>query len=511
MSRLRYALWPVGLAFGVAAEWIGRPGLIGLDAAAGFSLVALGLAARAPRPRSRALLIMAAAGFAWFLGSLWSPAVYLHRGPLAHLLLSYPRGRLSSRLERLAVGGAYGYAAAYPVARNNYATIAFALVLIALAARRHALSGGPERRARLTALTAATAFGLVLVLAAATRIHGLGPERAMLFAYDLFVFLIAVGLFADLLWGRWAQATVTGLVVDLGDPVGAGPLRDRLARTLGDPTLVVAYRLSGKTGYVDEAGRPVELPAPGSGQAMTPIDEEGGRVAVLVHDAAVLNDPELASAVASATRLAISNARLQAEVLARVAEVEASRRRIVKAEDEQRRRLEQELRYGAQRRLARVAELVMDVDSDLDRELVDAQAELEEFARGIHPATLTDHGLAAALCELVERSPLPTEIAAPSKRSPAPIEAAAYFVCSEALANIAKYGNASRVRISVTREAERLIVEVVDDGVGGADPSGGSGLRGLADRVEALGGLLRVESPPGRGTRLVAELPVERH
>jgi signal transduction histidine kinase len=510
MSRLRHALWPAGLAFGVAAEWIGRPELIGLDAAAGFSLIFLGLAAWAQRPQSRAGAIMTAAGFAWFLGTLWSPAVYLNRGPLAHLLLSYPQGRLSSRLERLAVGAAYAYAAAYPVAGSNYATIAFALALIALATHRYVISRGPERRACLTALTAATAFGLVLILGATTRIDGLSAERAVLFAYDLVVLLIAVGLFADLLWGPWAQATVTRLVVDLGDTVSAGPLRNRLARTLGDPTLVVAYRLPEATGYVDEAGRPVELPATGGERTVTPIDQDGARVAVLVHDSAVLNDPELISAVAAATRLAISNARLQTEVRVRVDEVDASRRRIVAAGDEQRRRLERELRQGAQRRLARVAELLMDVDPELERQLVEAQAELGEFGRGTYPATLTEYGLGAALRELAERSPFPVELVVSSKRSRGPVEAAAYFVCSEGLANVAKYASASRVRIRVAREDERLIVEVADDGVGGADPSVGSGLRGLADRVEALGGRLGVESPLGRGTRLLAELPVQK-
>jgi signal transduction histidine kinase len=461
----------------------------------------------AQRPQNRLGPIMAAAGFAWFLGTLWSPAVYLHRGPLAHLLLAYPRGRLSSRLDWAAIVAGYAYAAAFPVAGNNYATIAFALGLIAFALRRYMISGGPERRARLTALTAVATFGLVLTLGAATRIDGLNGMRAVLFAYDLVVLLIAVGLFADLLRGRWTQATVTGLVVDLGDPVGTGPLRDRLARTLGDPTLVVAYRLPDQAGYVDEAGRPVELPPPGGGRAVTPIEEDGTRVAVLVHDTAVLDDPALTSAVAAATRLAISNARLQADVLARVAEVEASRRRIIEAGDEQRRRLERELREGAQSRLARVAELVRDVDPALERQLVDTQAELGEFGRGIHPATLTEHGLAAALRELAERSPLPVEIVAPSERSPASIEAAAYFVCSEAVANVAKHGKASRVRIRVAREDKRLTVEVVDDGVGGADPSVGSGLRGLADRVEALGGRFGLTSPLDKGTSLVAEFP----
>jgi signal transduction histidine kinase len=223
---------------------------------------------------------------------------------------------------------------------------------------------------------------------------------------------------------------------------------------------------------------------------------------------AVLDDPGLISAVASAARLAVSNAQLQAEVRDRVAEVEASRRRIVEAADTQRRRLEQELRAGAEQRLARVAELVSDVDPELERQLEEAQAELRTFASGIRPATLSEEGLAAAVRELGERAPVLVEIDAMSERFPAPVEAAAYFVCSEALANVAKYGNASRVGIRIAREDTRLTVEVVDDGVGGADPSEGSGLRGLADRVDALGGRFQIESPEGHGTRLVAVLTV---
>ena len=246
MRWLRYALWPAGLAFGVAAEWVGRPDLIALDAAAGFALVFLGLVAWSRRPGSRAGPIMSAAGLAWFLGTLWAPAVFLHRGPLAQLLISYPGGRLSSRLLRVGAGAAYAYAAADVVAGNNYATIIFALGLVALSARRYVGATGTERRARLASLTAAAAFGLVLVAGAIVRLAGFGSDRAMLAWYDLTVCLIAIGLAADLFWGRWARGAVTGLVVDLGEPAAGGVLRDRLARTLGDPTLVVGYWLPGQ-------------------------------------------------------------------------------------------------------------------------------------------------------------------------------------------------------------------------------------------------------------------------
>src|SRR5690242_16554117 len=237
MRWLRYTLWPAGLAFGVAAERAGQPQFLAVDAAAGFALLFLGLVVWSRRPRSGVGPIMSAAGLAWFLGTLWAPAVFLVRGPLAHLLISYPGGRLSSRLERVAVGAAYVYAAADVVAGNSYATIVFAVGLVALSARGYLAAAGPARRARFAPLAAAAAFGLVLVLSAITRLASAGAGWVALLAYDLTVCLMAVGLSADMLWGRWAQAAVTGLVVDLGEPATGGVLRDRLARALGDPTL----------------------------------------------------------------------------------------------------------------------------------------------------------------------------------------------------------------------------------------------------------------------------------
>jgi signal transduction histidine kinase len=510
MRRLRFVLWPAGLVFGVAAEWVDRPPLIAFDGATGFALLFLGLVAWSRRPGSRAGAIMSAAGFAWFLGTLWPPAVVLHRAPLAQLLISYPSGKLSSRLQRVGTGLAYGYAAVDVVAGNDYATIIFALGVVALSAHRYLAVRGPERRARRAPLTAAVTFGLVLVVGAVTRLMGVGIDFVVLLMYDLTVCLIAIGLAADLWWGHWAQGAVTRLVVDLGEPATGGVLRDRLARALGDPTLVVGYWLPGRRLYVDDAGRPVTLPAAGAGRAVTPVERNGQGVAVLIHDLAVLDDPALLAAAGSAARLAVANARLQAEVSARVGEVEASRRRIVEASDEQRRRLERELRDGAERRLAHVAELIADGGgplADVRAALDTARAELREFARGMHPATLTERGLGASVRELAERSPTAVEVTVPATRFPPAVEAAAYFVCAESLTNVAKHAEASGVDIRITQEDGRLKVAIADNGVGGADPSRSSGLRGLRDRVEALGGSLVVESPPGGGTCVLAELP----
>jgi signal transduction histidine kinase len=321
--------------------------------------------------------------------------------------------------------------------------------------------------------------------------------------------LVAVGLFADLLWGRWTQAAITGLVVDLGEPEQAGTLQAKLARAVGDPSLVVAYRLPDSDGYVDEAGRPVDLSAAGVNRTVTWLRQGGQQIGALVHDAAVLDDPDLVGAAAAAAVVALANARLQAEIRARVAEVEASRRRIVEAGDAERRRLEGELQQGAERRLAHVGELLADRGpraADLQRELQAARAALAEFARGVHPRTLTEAGLAVALDELRERCPVPVQVSVPQRRLEPAVEAAVYYVCAEALTNVAKYAQASQAAINVQRRDDLVVVEIFDDGVGGADPARGSGLRGLADRVEALQGRLRIDSPPGGGTRLLAEL-----
>jgi signal transduction histidine kinase len=509
MRPLRLALWPATIALGVVAEWVGRPEAIALDAAAGFALCGFGLLAWTHRPDSRAGPIMAAGGVAWFVGTFGGWAVFLHRGPLAHLLGSYPSGALRTRVERVTIAAAYAYAAVYPLARNDYATLAYSAGVAALCTGRYVGTPDRERRARAVALAAALALGSVIATASLLRLTDGGNGHRLLWAYDLVVLLVALGLFVHLVWLQSSAAAVTGLVVDLGDPATATRLGDRLARALGDPTLAIAYALPDGDGYVDETGRRFVLPT-GGDRAITSIDEDGRRVAVLVHDAAVLDDPALVSAVSAATRLAMSNSVLQADVRARVAEVEASRRRIVESADAQRLKLEQELREGAERRLARVADVLSSESSlaDLAESVEAARRELRDWALGIHPGSLVDGGLTAALADLAERAHVDIEVTAPAERLPARVEAAAYFVCSEALTNVEKHAQASLVTIRLTREARTVVLRIEDDGVGGADSYRGSGLQGLADRVEALGGRFVVESPGGRGTRLLVQLPV---
>jgi signal transduction histidine kinase len=521
MRPLRLAVLTLGIAAGLVAEWAsydaGELGLTTADLAVGWILIGCGFVAWERRSDSRIGAIMSLAGFTWFLGTAFEQALYLHRGPFVHLLLSYPVGRMPTRLARAVVVAAYVDGAIAPLARNDRLTLALSGAVASASLWGFLQATGPARRAAGLPLAAAVAFSVVLAAGALGRLTGSDPD--LLWVYSFVIAIATVALVIDLLRARWAEAVVTGLVVDLGARQETATLRGKLARALGDPSLVVGYRLPATGILVDEAGRTVRLPSSGSGREVTSIAEGGDQIAVLIHDEALLADRELLESVAAAARFAVANAALQAEARSHADELEASRRRIVEAGDAQRRRLEQELRMGAERRLDRVAMLVAGarnaVESAdgasigaLETELDEARRELREFAQGVHPATLTERGLVPALALLAGRSTIPVAVEGTIERLPEPIEAALFFVCSEALANVAKHAAASRASIDLREEPGGVSVTVVDDGVGGANPGHGSGLRGLADRVEALGGRLSVESPPGGGTRIVGELPL---
>ena len=527
MRRSARLLWPAAVVLGVAAEW--NPYELDEvrhwlpDLVVGWTFLGCGLVAWSRRRESRTGLLLAATGVAWFAGNIAESLVYLHRGPLVHCVLAYPSGRLRSNVERAAVAAAYLAALAAPVGRSETATIALAVLVFGVAARGYRLAVGAERRARLYAVRAASALGLVLAAAAATRLalpDGAANE-AVLLAYEVALVAVAVGLLIGLLRAPWERVVVTDLVVELGD-VSSGTLRDALARALGDPTLRVGYWLAEAGAYVDGAGEQVELPEPGSPRAVTTVERDGRPLAVLIHDQAVLDDPGLVEGVAAAARLAAANAGLQAEVRVQIADLAASRRRLLEAGDEERRRLELRLREGAARRLEALGGLLAraqsapgsssgDLFGQAQRQLDRALDELHELALGLHPRELVEEGLERAVKGLADRSPVPVDLKVATGRVGAEAEATAYFLCSEALANVAKYASAMRVAIRITQTDGRLEIEVADDGVGGADPARGFGLRGLADRAETLGGSLHVDSPAGGGTRIEATIPLEPH
>jgi signal transduction histidine kinase len=527
----------------------------------GWSFVGTGLYARHRRPEYRFGDLMVLTGFAWFLqalaasnaslvftlgivvGALWG-AVFIHT------LVTFPTGRLETRAQGLVVGFTYAVLfliqaplalfsdeewvtgcerscprqlllvdrddTAADVALVTGTTLALALVaaVIAVLIARWRRASPPERRV----LGPVFLFGaLALVLFGA----GLGSQSTALLAAALVpVALVPYAFLAGLV--RTAVAGSQGvreLVTRLGATADPVEVRQAFADALGDPSISLAYRLPERDEWVGSSGLPIEI----GERAVTEIVHRGRLVAALVHDPVLLENPGLLRAVGSAAALSLENRRLSAELLARLAELRASRARIVQAGDTERRRLERNLHDGAQSRFVALAlDLRLararanddpEVANVLDRAIESLSRGLEELrdlARGIHPAILTDKGLQPALRALADRAPVAVEIDAPDRdeRLPEPIETTTYFPVAEALTNIAKYAHASRATVRVTSADGRVRVDVVDDGVGGANTSTGSGLRGLADRVAAVGGTLEVTSPPGRGTRVRATMPV---
>ena len=314
---------------------------------------------------------------------------------------------------------------------------------------------------------------------------------------------------------RRARGVVGNLVVQL-DRAGPSGAREALVRAIGDPTLELALWLPERGAWADEEGREVALPE-GRDRAVTFIGEQ---LAAIVHDPIFLDQPAMLEAAGSAARFALENERLQAALRSQLAELRESRARIVRAGDEERRRLERDLHDGAQQRLLGIGmalqllrsaggrEQIKGLLDETEAEVQSALHELRELARGIHPAVLTDHGLPAAVRTLAERAAIPVEVEACDDRFPGEVETAVYFIVAEALANVAKHAHASKASVKVERRNGNVVVEVSDDGIGGASlDNSGTGLRGLADRAGALDGRLRLDSPRGQGTRLVVEIP----
>jgi signal transduction histidine kinase len=537
----------------------------------GLLWIGTGLLAWYRRPESRTGALMALVGFAWLLdpvAELWSaPAAvvigYL-LGPVyivavAHLVLAYPSGRLPSKSLRVLVAGLYAtatlgqlpgllmahIASTYKQVDGQNPLLAHSIklssewpgalvegigvVLLALTVRamlrRLRFASGPRRRLLAPLIwPAAGMFGflaLVLVAAVLSLPHWVGTVGWV--GETLFFAAIPVSFLAFLLRTQASGVAAVGdMMATLQNATGRGELRDAMAQVLRDPSIEIAYWLPEQKKYVDAEGHPFELPQSDSRRAVAEIEHDGRPVAALVHDATLLDQPGLIQSVGAAAALALENERLDAELRARIEEVRASRVRLISAEEAARRRLERNLHDGPQQRLVALAlgmrtarsrlpdhpDTAAELIEACEKELTTTIDELRELARGIHPAVLSDRGLQPALESLCGRFPIPVELGElPPERLPANVESAAYLVISEALANIARYSRATHATVTVARRNGHALVEVRDDGVGGADPSRGNGLRGLVDRVGALDGSVELVSAPGEGTIVYAEIP----
>ena len=503
----------VGLT--VAVEIVGYHGQLLptiADGIVGATLLICGVLAWRLRSARGPGSLMLLAGGTWLLGTLIPAVLLLHRGPLVHLHISYPTGRLRRPIAIATVVIAYLTAIVEPLARNDWVTLGVAVLVCLAAVEVFARTSGPARKAGRPALAAALAFAGVLALGAIDRLAGWGAGLPMLLLYDAVVSIVVVVLLLDLLFGRWVDSTVADLVIGLGGEASAS-LQAQLRRAMGDPSVVVGYWDPERGRYLDDAGVEVQVQSDRTARAITYIDDNGDELAVLVHDNAVARDPALLAAVSAAARMAVTNVRLRAAIRDRATELTASRRRIVEEADRQRRDLERELAAGTVEQLAEVSRLLEDVEIDgvdeLRQEFEGARSELIDFAHGVRPAALTSGGLAAALPLLVNRSPVPVMLTVLPDRAHAAAEACIYFVCAEALTNVIKHASATQVEIAVSRKVDQVTASITDDGSGDVDPSSGTGLRGLADRVEALGGILTVTTgASGHGTIVVATVPI---
>jgi signal transduction histidine kinase len=583
-GRAKLILTSGAVVLSAAVAWVGldgqrsSPGEVALTLVTGWSFVASGLVAwrmcgspgcRSGRwPTNLIGPVMVVTGLlrlAPGLESAQNPVLFTIGDALepayvvgvVYLVLAFPEGRLAGTLERLLVGAAF--VAVLPLTvtwlalggthgpcndcRESLLVIAdvpdvytplhnvtlgggavVAVVSIGVLGRRWHLATPRLRFAIAPVLWVGAAVFVVIGVWLSEMVIR-DDHRAISDAlFGITLAFVPIAFLVGVARTRLARSAVADLVIELGSTPPPGELLEALARALRDPSLKVAYWLPDTERYVDALGRTVSLPKATTERGVTMVEHGGRRVAALIHDPALHQDQRLVQSVCAAAGLALENGRLQAELQARLADLAASRSRIVEAEETERRRIERDLHDGTQQRLVSVAMTLGLAESraandpggtqTLLREartgLADALSELREISQGIHPSILTERGLRGALDELASRAGLPVHLDVTlTRRLSEYVEATGYYVVSEALTNIAKHARATSASVAVTDTAGGFAVVVTDDGVGGAQEHHGSGLKGLRDRVEAIGGRLTVHSPPGRGTTLRVELPCE--
>ena len=547
-----------------------RGALAAVALVVGWGFIGAGLFAWDRRPNNSVGSLMVATGFAWLLSwisasnlsVLFTAGVFissLYFVTAIHMLLAAPYGRGLLRWDRRIVTAAYllvtvGLLPLYlfvdPEQQDcdgcpenailiehnqtvvdvwsalvNLVGIGLIVAVLVSLIRRWRRATRPERRLYAPVYAAGVALLIAAMGQLALQTAGFGGGAAEI-AYIISVVPLALVPYlflASFVRARVAQGGAVGeLMARLSAAPRAGEVRDALAEALEDPSLELVFWLPEQGRYVDGRGREYDLPFGDPSRAVTKVERDGECVAAIVHDGTLPQMRGHVEAVGAAAALALDNERLDAELRAKIDELRGSRERMLRIGLEERRRLERDLHDGAQQRLVsmalniRLARAKLNEDplaaerllASAGDELESALEELRELARGIHPAVLTDRGLGTALQTLANRAPVPVELGElPDERLPEAVELAAYFVVAEALTNVAKYAEASHATVQVERHNGRVVVEVADDGVGGADPGRGSGLRGLADRLAVIEGRLEVESEQGQGTKVTARIP----
>lgn len=464
-SWVRWAVWPIAL-LGVAAEALAHgasdPRSAVPDLLTGWGLLAAGRYAQVERAGP---LLVAAAG-AWFAGTAFEPLLYLHRGPLLHLLLTFPAGRARTRAERAAVAPGYAASLVEPLWRDELASIASAAAVVGFLAWRHGSAAGRARRARRVALNAGAVLAASIAGGAIVRLAQPSGDldEPLLAIYELVLVSIGWWLAVAVVTRPWERVALTDLVVDVAERTGASQ-PGSLARALGEPALA--------------------------------------------------EDPSLQEAISAAAALSASHNRLEAEVRVRLEEVAASQRRLLHAAEDERRRLELDLRERAGVPLLALRDRLAETGRDPEVKRLVAQAarrielalgDVDAVARGLHPRVLSGGGLLRGLEDLATTSAEDVRVIADLPPLPAEVEATAYYVCAETVANAGKHARARRVVIDAAVCDGQLRLSISDDGIGGARVVRGGGLQGLRDRVAATGGEVTVLSPPAGGTRVEVTL-----
>jgi signal transduction histidine kinase len=553
-----FATLVVSVALALAGDELVRPGLQALL----FNWITVpylisGTIAWWRRPASRLGPLMIATGFVMALTALqWStvPVLFsighlldlLPAAMFLHVFLAYPTGRVAGRLRQVVVVCGYATAVILQLAKimlginpdslftittkpvlagriEQVQLVTMSVLLLIGAVLLLVRRPSPSLARRRPVALLVDSFGLALIMLALLFVAGLrGWPQVETVRHVTFAVLglAPVVFLLGLLDARLARTDVGALLMELRAHPG-GDLREPLARALHDPSLTLAFWLPKYGSWADSDGHAVTLPGGADGRATRVIYRDDEPVVALEFDRSLEDEHELLDAVAAAAGIALENSRLQADLRARLRDLQGSRARVIDAGQQERKRLERNLHDGAQQRLVALAlELGLIAgrpagDADTKARLLQAKQqvtasldELRDVARGIHPAVLTGHGLAVALESLTAQAAVPVVLEVmDGGRLPEHVEVAAYYVVNESLANIGKHAGATVASVRVMRSDDLLVVEIVDDGVGGADTERGSGLRGLADRVEAIGGRLRIWSPVDGGTRLEAEIP----